>query len=43
MQNIKEMTKQELWVEIVLLVNATHYTETDKDTFIKLIEEFSFK
>lgn len=36
-----DMTKKELWSEIVVLVNATHFTESDKSLFIKLIEEYS--
>ena len=37
----KDMLKKELWVEIVNLVNTTHFTETDKSLFLELIQEYS--
>ena len=39
----EEMTRGELWKEITTLVDATNFTEIDKKTFIKLIEEYSFR
>jgi len=39
----KEMTKKELWKEITVLINATNFTETDKDLFTKLIQEYDFR
>jgi len=37
----KNMPKQEQWNELKILVSATHFTETDKDLFLKLIKEYS--
>ncbi len=39
----KEMTLGELWQEITVLVDATHFSETDKKMFLKLIEEYGFR
>jgi len=40
---IEEMSKKELWIEITDLVNATHFTDTDKEIFLKIIQEYSYK
>ena len=37
------MNKEELWKEIVDLVNATHFSMTDKSLFINLIQIYSSK
>ena len=39
----KEMTLGELWQEITVLVNVTHFSDIDKEMFLKLIEEYGFR
>lgn len=43
MKNYEDMTKVELWSEIFLLVDSTHFSDTDKDLFLKLIQEFGLR
>lgn len=38
-QEVK-MTKSELWQEICVLVDCTHFTEKDKELFLKLINDY---
>lgn len=37
----KDFSKKELWQEIMALINATHFIDPDKESFIKLVEEYS--
>lgn len=37
------MNKSELWKEITILVQATHFTEIDKEILLNLINEYSIK
>ena len=32
-----KMNKEELWSEIMVLVSATNFTETDKELFLEVI------
>ena len=35
-----EMSKEELWNEIKVLVDSANYTDTDKELFLNLIKEW---
>jgi len=39
----KDMDLKELWQEIITLVNAANFTDSDKELFVKLIEEYGFR
>lgn len=39
----KDMTKGQLWKEITILVDSTHFSEIDKTYFLQLIEEYGLK
>ncbi len=43
MTTYKNKTKAELWKEILLLIDCTNFSETDKDIFRILIETYSLK
>lgn len=37
------MTKGQLWKEITILVDSTHFSDKDKELFLQAIEEYSLK
>ena len=43
MTEYKEMSTEDLWKEITYVIQATHFIEADKELFMKLIEEYSYR
>jgi len=39
-QDYENMNEQELWAEIIAIVNATHFAECDRTLFLKCIKEW---
>lgn len=39
-QDYENMNEQDLWMEIVTIVNATNFAEPDKVLFLKCIKEW---
>mgnify|MGYP001582944519 CR=1 FL=1 len=39
----EQMNKGQLWKEITILVDSTHFSDVDKDLFLKVIEEYGQK
>ncbi len=39
-KDYENMNEQELWAEIITIVNATHFTEPDRILFLKCIKEW---
>lgn len=39
----KSMSKGELWREIAVFVSSTHFSDGDKELFLKLIEEYGLR
>ena len=43
MTEYKDMTTKDLWKEITYLIQATHFIEADRELFMKLIQEYSYR
>jgi len=43
MKTYKDRTKEDLWNEIKIIIESTHFSETDKEMIIKLIRTWSIK
>lgn len=43
MKKINDMTKEELWDEIQILIDSTRFCESDKELFKEIIQFWSIK